>query len=55
MKKSEHEKEEERIRKTLHRRFIEDVIAGEVRVWEKIDGVWNVRFMNIDEVKKYED
>jgi len=42
--------QEERMRSILRRRFIEDVIQGEVRIWEKKDGVMTVRLMTVDDL-----
>ena len=46
-----HQKEENRIRAILHKRFIEDVKEGEVRIYEKVDGILTVSIMTMDDVK----
>lgn len=42
--------EEERIRAILRKRLIEDVKEGEVRIYEKKDGVMTVRLMTEDDL-----
>ena len=42
--------EEERLRAILRKRLIEDVKAGEVRIYEKKDGVMTVRLMTEDDL-----
>jgi hypothetical protein len=42
--------EEERIHAILRRRLIEDIKEGEVRIYEKKDGVMTVRLMTEDDL-----